>query len=169
MTCNNHSNKDGGSTGRRTALLEDSGSATDIVNAVAKLIESGASEEDINALIDALNQRGSMAPQPLAVQAGGSGSHHVEAMPFVPLFDAVGKAWQDWGVNETDFDENTFNTTLPLTLVDRLNQAQAQANFTSCFLKSQACQNQSRCLRPYRYRSTPVKSRPWCKRKPGLT
>lgn len=125
MTCNNHSNKDDGSTFVHPAHLGDSESTADLVNAVAKLIESGASKEDINALIDALNQHGSMAAQPPDAQSGGSGSQPVEAMPFVPLFNAVGKAWQDWGVNEADFDENTFNETLPLTLADRLNQAQA--------------------------------------------
>ena len=124
MTCNDHSNDDG-SIGAHPAHLADFGSAADLVNAVAKIIESGASKEDINALIGALSQHGSMAGQLPAEQGGDSPSQRVEAMPFVPLFNVVGKAWQDWGVNESDFDEDTFNETFPLILSDRLNQAQA--------------------------------------------
>ena len=53
MTCNDHSNDDG-SIGAHPAHLADFGSAADLVNALAKIIESGASKEDIDALIGAL-------------------------------------------------------------------------------------------------------------------
>lgn len=92
----------GCSEGEGTGRSEGTGGAAELVRAIQRLLESGASEEDVSALMEAMGGHGDLPPADGDGGVGGGGASGPSTPAWLEPFQTLGDGLLDWAPEDPE-------------------------------------------------------------------